>query len=113
MRARAMGERGRERMIEQSAASVIKRPEVVPHVAAVKAIWRSAEYTHRDAAADAINAFMRERSLPPLGSAATIFRIFGGRGLRKDAKKPDRASWVYFIRLGASNQTITKARVAE
>lgn len=104
LQASKMGERGRAIMVANSAASVIKRPEIAAHLTAIKAIWRSAEYPHRDAAADAINSYLRERQLSPLGSAATLFRVFGGRGLRKDAKKPDRESWVYFIRLGTSKK---------
>ncbi len=104
MDARKRGEIGAKIMSDRSAANVLKRPEVVPHAAAVKAIWRSAEYPHRDAAAEAINAYMRERSLPPLGSAATMYRVFGERGRRKDAKKPVRQSWVYFVRHGTSKR---------
>lgn len=104
MDARKRGEIGAKIMSDRSAANVLKRPEVAPHAAAVKAIWRSAEYPHRDAAAEAINAYMRERNLPPLGSPATMYRVFGERGRRKDAKKPVRQSWVYFVRHGTSKR---------
>lgn len=104
LEARRRGEVGAQKAIERSAASVLKRPEIAPHVNAIRAIWRSAEYGNRDEAADAVNAYMRERALPPIGSAATLFRVFGGRGLRKDAKRPDRQSWVYFVRQGASKR---------
>lgn len=81
-RARRMGEAGRNRMIENSAASALKRPEMKRELPAIRAMWKSQDYPHRDEAAAAINGMLREKGLPELGSAMTIYRLLGGRGRR-------------------------------
>ena len=82
-RARQMGRAGRDAAIERSAASLIKRPDIAPLVPTLRAVWRSAEYAHREDAAAAVNDILRERDLPPLGGWQTIYRLWGGRGRRK------------------------------
>jgi len=81
--AREMGKAGRDAAIERSAASLIKRPDIAALVPTLRAVWRSAEYAHRDDAARAVNDILRERDLPPLGGWQTIYRLWGGRGRRK------------------------------
>jgi hypothetical protein len=82
-RARKMGEPGRRRNIENSAAVALQRPDMKRELAAIRSMWRNrSDYPHRDEAAAAINAMLHEKGLPGLGSAMTLYRLLGGRGRR-------------------------------
>lgn len=85
-RGREIGAKGGKRaMQERSAFSVLSRPSHRPHLKTLRALWASVEHPTRAAAADAINGFLTEHGLEPLGSAQTIERAFAklGQPLRR------------------------------
>lgn len=82
-RGREMGAKGGPRaMRERSAYTILQRPSHRPWLKTIRALWASAEHSTRAAAADAINEFLKEQGLEPLGSAQTIERAFAKLGTK-------------------------------
>lgn len=80
-RAREIGATARNLAIERSAATAIQKPGMKRWHKIIRGIWgNKIEYPSRAAAADAVNAIMRENGLPELGSARTIERAFEALG---------------------------------
>ena len=78
---REMGAKGgKKAMQERSAFAIMQRPTHRPWIKTLRALWASAEHPTRAAAADAINEFLKENGLEPLGSAQTIERAFRDLG---------------------------------
>lgn len=79
-RARKMGEAARNIMIERSATTVLAKPEMRRWLNPIRAMWSSVEFASRAAAADAVNAMLRDAGLAELGSPRTIERAFEALG---------------------------------
>ena len=76
-RGREIGAKGGPRaMQERSALTILQRPTHRPWIKTIRALWASSEHATRAAAADAINAFLVDQKLEPLGGPQTIERAF-------------------------------------
>lgn len=77
-----MGATGGAKARDRSLKAQLKRKPLSAHAAVLRAMWKSTEYGNRDAAADAINAYLAEHELTGPWSPATLYRAFQGRGTR-------------------------------
>lgn len=77
--ARTMGEPGRRQNVERSAKVRLRR-ELKSNKSVIMSLWRDdAAYPTYAAAAEAINAYLTEQGLAPLGEAITVYRALKGR----------------------------------